>query len=210
VEGNFDLTSFQVTIAACVLLYLYNTFVALYYALPIDQDSKLKFVPGLSSILGKCVEQQFGDRLMARASSFMQRFSVVLEMALDAVFLLLGSLAFLVAAIEVDRGSRFSVDGDTHQYFTLGTFQLTFTHSQPPCLPSSWNSPQLVRASLAMCFFSLVFGALCLHYSLHVYFKAKGANIGGDVVAASGAGFEPLSEQNIEYEENEDEDEVVL
>lgn len=76
--------------------------------------------------------------------------------------------AVLIASISVERSFPFIVGvSGSIEYYTLGSFYMTYQHTHPPCVKS--NPCPTLRASLAMAYFATMIQVLSFYRSYQGY-----------------------------------------
>ena len=84
---------------------------------------------GLDHLLSRCYTDPADvQSILLRSAVCCKSFSKMLECISDALALFLAVVAFLVAAIYLERSTRFQSDGDV-EYYSLGSFYATYTHT---------------------------------------------------------------------------------
>lgn len=123
-SGHFNFRPYQAVIAFGVVIYAYNALFAIYYVLPVNEQ-KQKFIPGLSSVLARCMDQPRADAWTQRVTVCCGTFSKFVEMMFDVLLLLGATLTTVIASIYLERSVQFIYSIPT-TYFTLGSFYETF------------------------------------------------------------------------------------
>lgn len=178
ITGSFDFSCFQAAIAAAVFVFVHSTLFLAYYILPINAQGH-KHVPYLAKFFEPCmVDRAEVDTRSAHVASFCRLKSKLIECVVDAGLVGFTAVVVVIAAIVIERGTRFDFGGGVVTWFSLGTFWLSFSESSPPCV-SAANPAGYIRAALSMLFFALFFQILALVVSTKSYLKEMHVRGGG-------------------------------
>mmetsp|Transcript_8052 Transcript_8052/g.13652 ORF Transcript_8052/g.13652 Transcript_8052/m.13652 type:complete len:405 (-) Transcript_8052:1963-3177(-) len=166
-EGEFSFVSFQYIIALCVIIFLHNALWILYYVLPVDTADR-KYVPGMRSMFDSFLNPSDVTSYGQKLGDFFHLYSKSLEPILDGGFLMMITLASIIAAMNLEHGVIFynTYEADAlRPYFSIASFMETFDKTGN-CLNS--NPAGLVRASLTMSFLA----TFCLAFTFQVTFRS--------------------------------------
>lgn len=190
ITGNFDFSCFQAAIAAAVFVFVHSTLFLAYYVLPVDAQGN-KHVPFLAKLFEPCmVDGREVDAHSTHVSTFCRLKSKLIECVVDAGLVGFTGIVAVIAAIVIERGTRFDFGAGVVTWYSLGTFWLSFSESSPPCVAA--DSPATyVRGALAMLFITLFFQVLTLIVSTKSYLKemhVRGGGGGGGGVSSLSSG----------------------
>ena len=178
--GQFNMTPYQWLIAIAFFVWFVSFGFATYYLLPVD-ITKRKYIPGFDVKLENFLNSVQNERVAYGAKSCTQKISDFFyshskqtEWVCDVTLLTLTLLISIICSIDVERGAKFTF-GTTApysfpQWYTLGTFHLTFGATSPPCVTGG-DPSDYIRAGLAMMYISSFFQALSIKISRDSYLK---------------------------------------
>mmetsp|Transcript_13030 Transcript_13030/g.13089 ORF Transcript_13030/g.13089 Transcript_13030/m.13089 type:complete len:397 (-) Transcript_13030:30-1220(-) len=198
ISGSFDYTGFQFALCITVLLCMYSILVLIYYILPTNEDSH-KYIPGLGSILRHVMSPEKVEHYGHSLGRMCRRESKVAEASLDTLLWLLTIIAGIMAAVTLEQARPFSLHslsldntntGDISPYYYAGqlegqdetlpppvlylspaSFYATFERTSPSCLND--GAVELIRASVALLFLTVISGVLTIQISISSYRKER-------------------------------------
>lgn len=168
IEGHFDMRLFQCLCGFSFLVFFFNFCFAVYYVLPVDEESGRKMIPGFHSKIERALTAINSPTTTQHTRTFVETVSLAcfinaksIEMYTDAFLLFITSLFLIIGAIEVDRGAAFTREGTTSAvWYTLGTFFMTFKDCMEHPDPAA-----NIRAAFAMMFLACSVSLLTVKYA---------------------------------------------
>lgn len=174
ISGRFDMRLFQLIAALGFFGFFLNFCLAVYYLLPVDEESGRKFIPGFHANVERALSAinspsatQHTRTSMESLSHFCFNNAKLIELSLDSILLICTLLFLIIGAIEVDRGAEFS-SGSSSVWFTLGTFYMTYKDCMEHPDPAA-----SIRASYAMMFIACFVSSLTVAFSYDSFQKYK-------------------------------------
>ena len=181
-KGHFSMVPYQWLIALSFFVFLHSFGFCLYYVLPLNENTKHKYIPGCGEWMERCLghigreEVTYQARTASqRVSDFCHDHSKHVEWSIDGILLILTLIICIIASIDVERGAEFTFGSDPPQWYTLGTFHDTFNSVNPSCVDDS-DPSDFIRAGLAFLYLSAFVQVLMLKISRDSYNKFLAAN----------------------------------
>jgi len=176
-SGNFNMVPYQWLIAVSFFVFLHSAGFCAFYILPKNPDTDHKYIPGCGEWMERCLlkvgreDVSYGTRTAAqRVSDFCHARSKMLEWSIDTVLLIFTLMFCIVVSIDVERGAEFTFGNHPPQWYTLGTWHLTFQGVSPSCVGGA-DPSNFIRWGLAFLYIGAFFQALSLKVSRDSFLK---------------------------------------
>jgi hypothetical protein len=172
--GDFYYDSYKLVIAVSSFVFIHSAIFVTYYLLPVDLQGK-KYVPGIDLYLERCFERHDVVSAVSSTAVFCKGHSKLIELCVDACLLILTVISCIVAAIQVDTATKFTMTEKIQpnvaivEYYTIDTFFLSLAETSPNCVDIKYNPVGKIRGALFLLyliFFVLIFTAQVIRICL--------------------------------------------
>jgi len=176
-SGNFNMVPYQWLIAVSFFVFLHSAGFCAFYILPKNPDTQHKYIPGCGEWMERCLvkvgreDVSWGTRTATqKVSDFCHTHSKMLEWSIDAFLLGFTLLFCIIVSIDVERGAEFTFGNHPPQWYTLGTWHMTFDGVSPSCVDGA-DPSNYIRWGLAFLYIGAFFQALSLKVSRDSFVK---------------------------------------
>jgi hypothetical protein len=122
------------------------------------------------NLLENCFERDRINKYSNIIGKFMKKYSKFIEMIFDIFLLLFVFFSTYAASNKLVQGVQFEVD-NIIEFYTINTFYLTYSHTNPICLDEDDSSK--IQWSLSFLYIVLCFLTLATIISIKSYLKYK-------------------------------------